>query len=47
MRMTLAVACPERKCSFVHPERGARRYEYATFQANDDPALKLSIYTPV
>lgn len=31
----------------VHPERGARRYEYATFQANDDPALKLSIYTPV
>jgi transcriptional regulator with XRE-family HTH domain len=31
----------------THPERGAQRYEYATFQANDDPALKLSIYTPV
>lgn len=31
----------------VHPERGAQRYEYATFQANDDPALKLAIYTPV
>ena len=30
----------------VHPERGAQRYEYTTFQANDDPALKLSIYTP-
>jgi len=30
-----------------HPERGAQRYEYATFQANDNPALKLSIYTPV
>jgi transcriptional regulator with XRE-family HTH domain len=31
----------------LHPERGAQRYEYTTFQANDDPALKLSIYTPV
>lgn len=31
----------------VHPQRGAERYEYATFQANDDPALKLAIYTPV
>lgn len=31
----------------AHPKRGAQRYEYATFQANDDPALKLAIYTPV
>ena len=31
----------------THPERGAQRYEYATFQANDNPALKLAIYTPV
>ena len=31
----------------VHRERGAQRYEYATFQANDDPALKLSIYMPI
>ncbi|PMS16117.1 transcriptional regulator [Trinickia dabaoshanensis] len=30
----------------VHPKRGVQRYEYATFQANDDPALKLAIYTP-
>ena len=30
-----------------HPERGLLRFEYATFQANDDPALKLTIYTPV
>lgn len=30
-----------------HPERGPRRFEYATFQSNDDPALKLAIYTPV
>jgi transcriptional regulator with XRE-family HTH domain len=31
----------------AHPQRGEQRYEYATFQANDDPSLKLSIYTPV
>ncbi|MGH8782590.1 helix-turn-helix transcriptional regulator [Paraburkholderia sp.] len=31
----------------VHPERGEQRYEYTTFQANDDSALKLAIYTPV
>jgi hypothetical protein len=30
----------------THPERGAQRYDYTTFQANDDPALKLAIYTP-
>ena len=29
-----------------HPERGLLRFEYATFQANDDPALTLAIYTP-
>ncbi|MGT0249132.1 helix-turn-helix transcriptional regulator [Burkholderia pyrrocinia] len=31
----------------VHAQRGTQRYEYATFQANDDPALKLAIYSPV
>jgi len=30
-----------------HPKRGALRFEYTTFQSNDDPALKLVIYTPV
>jgi transcriptional regulator with XRE-family HTH domain len=30
-----------------HRERGAERYAYATFQSNDDPALKLAIYTPL
>ena len=30
-----------------HPKRGLLRFEYATFQANEDPALKLAIYTPV
>lgn len=31
----------------LHPDGGSQRYEYATFQANDDPALKLAIYTPI
>jgi len=30
-----------------HPKKGQLRYEHASFQANDDPALKLIIYTPV
>ncbi|HEU5095329.1 MAG TPA: helix-turn-helix transcriptional regulator [Reyranella sp.] len=30
-----------------HPKRGLLRFEHASFQANDDPALKLIIYTPV
>ena len=30
-----------------HPLLGAQRFDYASFQANDDPALKLVIYTPV
>ncbi len=30
-----------------HPQKGPLHFEYATFQANDDPALKLVIYTPV
>ena len=29
-----------------HPQKGVLRFEYASFQANDDPALKLVIYTP-
>jgi transcriptional regulator with XRE-family HTH domain len=30
-----------------HPKKGLLRFEHASFQANDDPALKLVIYTPV
>ena len=30
-----------------HPRQGELHFEYASFQANDDPALKLIIYTPV
>lgn len=29
-----------------HPARGTLRFDYATFQANEDPALRLTIYTP-
>jgi transcriptional regulator with XRE-family HTH domain len=30
-----------------HPTKGVLRFEHASFQANDDPALKLIIYTPI
>jgi transcriptional regulator with XRE-family HTH domain len=29
-----------------HPKKGSLSFEYATFQSNDDPALKLVIYNP-
>ena len=29
-----------------HPSKGQMQFDYASFQANDDPALKLVIYTP-
>ena len=30
-----------------HPKKGVLEFEHATFQANDDPALKLAIYTRI
>jgi hypothetical protein len=30
-----------------HPEKGVLTFTYATFQANDHPALKLTVYTPL
>ena len=33
--------------SLIHPKKGGLKLEYASFQANDDPALKLVIYTTV
>jgi MmyB-like transcription regulator ligand binding domain len=30
--------------SLNHPKKGRLRFEYASFQANDDPGLKLVIY---
>ena len=29
-----------------HPRKGVLNFEHTSFQANDDPALKLVIYTP-
>jgi len=31
----------------THPKKGVLRFEHASFQAEDDPALKLVVYTPV
>lgn len=30
-----------------HPKKGVLRFEHASFQSNDDPALKLIVYTRV
>ncbi|HTT99997.1 MAG TPA: helix-turn-helix transcriptional regulator [Rhizomicrobium sp.] len=35
------------KKTLSHPKAGVLRFEYATFQSNDDPALKLAIYAPL
>jgi hypothetical protein len=29
-----------------HPKKGVMQFDYSSFQANDDPVLKLVIYTP-
>jgi transcriptional regulator with XRE-family HTH domain len=39
------VAAGQKRLSL--PKKAALRFAYATFQANDDPALKLAIYTPL
>ena len=31
----------------THPKKDTLHFEYTTFQANDDPALKLVVYTPL
>lgn len=33
--------------TFHHAKRGVMKFEHAAFQANDDPALKLAIYTRI
>jgi hypothetical protein len=33
--------------SLIHPKKGRLKLEYASFQADDDPALKLVVYTAV
>lgn len=32
--------------TLYHPARGRRCFAYTTFQANDDPRLKLAVYMP-
>ena len=32
--------------TLLHPARGPRHFDYTTFQANDDPRLKLAVYLP-
>jgi transcriptional regulator with XRE-family HTH domain len=32
--------------SIIHPKKGRLRFEYASFQATDEPGLKLVIYGP-
>lgn len=31
----------------AHPKKGVLRFQHASFQCNDDPGLKLVIYTPM
>ncbi|MCA6117279.1 helix-turn-helix domain-containing protein [Bradyrhizobium sp. WSM 1738] len=33
--------------SLTHPKKGRLKFEYVSFQANDDPALKLVIYMTI
>jgi len=40
------IRAPSSGIKTLYTPEGARKFEYATFQANDDPALKLAIYLP-
>ena len=40
------VCAPVSGIKTLHTSIGPRRYEYASFQSNDDPALKLAVYSP-
>ncbi len=39
------VAAGEKR--MVHPKKGVLRFQHASFQCNDEPGLKLVIYTPI
>ena len=43
----LETPAPAARKQLRHPEDGVVVYDYATFQSNDDPALKLALYTRV
>jgi transcriptional regulator with XRE-family HTH domain len=40
------IRTPSSGIKTLHTRSGVCRYEYTSFQANDDPALKLAIYMP-
>ena len=40
------IRAPSSGLKTLYTSKGARRFQYATFQANDEPALKLAIYLP-
>ena len=42
-----AIAEPGSGRKLLHLQDGSRTFAYSTFQANDDPALKLAIYCPL
>lgn len=41
------VRAPVSGSKTLHGSAGPRRFSYATFQSNDDPALKLAVYSAV
>lgn len=40
------IRAPSSGIKTLHTRSGVFRYEYTSFQANDDPALKLALYMP-
>ena len=46
MRLSDIFRADEGRKLLKHPRRGLLRFEHASFQANDDAALKLVIPTP-
>jgi transcriptional regulator with XRE-family HTH domain len=40
-------SAPTGRKSLVHPKKGNVSLEYSTFQSNENPALRLTIYAPV
>ena len=42
----ISEAAPPESKRLRHPSKGTLRFGHASFQANDDPDLKLIIYSP-
>jgi transcriptional regulator with XRE-family HTH domain len=43
---TIAVGSASGRKVLHHPDRGVVAYDYATFQSNDDAAVRLTVYAP-